>query len=148
MLSKTLVFILAVIAALSFTALFDGVAAVGYHQTLAQATGLVELLPSVASGATAVILFVIWWYTFHRANQMHDQSKKESLELFKMANTTSLELFKKSEQHANELFNIALQKHDDLNNRLIEVLSNGHRIQENLTGVLSRLETKIDKIKD
>lgn len=145
MLTKTLIFLSAVATALGFQAML---AFSGIIETTAQATGLLELLPSVASGATAVILFVIWWYTFNRSNQMYDLSKKETLELFKSANTTTLELFKKSESHSNELFKIALQKHDDMNNRLIDVLSNGHRIQENLTGVLSRLETKIDKIKD
>lgn len=120
---------------------------------LLQAVPGKELLGDIASGGVVVILFVIWWYTFHRANQQYDNSKKEALELFKTANSTSVDLFKQADEHSVKLFQIALQKHEAMNDKLLAtikdgqtLMSEGHRIQENLTGVMSRLETKIDKI--
>lgn len=98
-------------------------------------TLLPELMPILANGGITIILFVIWWFTFQRANQQYDAAIKHS-------NT----LYKDSIEHSNKLFKDAMEQHQRKLDEITEILREEVRAKEMLAGAISRLDKAIEHL--
>lgn len=127
---------------------------------------LQSLMPFITNGGVPVILFVIWYFTFTRANTQYDSAIKHTNDTFTKASEESRRLFeialaetrnKNSDalKHANELFREsqarnekqlaeANTRHEKLLNELVQIQKEEVKAKELLVGLLASMKTTLE----
>lgn len=90
---------------------------------------LKEILGFIMQGGTAIVVFVIWYFSYTRANKDRDEQNRQQLEQQRLQNATSEAAFK---------------KHTELNAELIQLLKDDQDYKLQLAGILDRITIKLE----
>lgn len=84
--------------------------------------GLKEILQFIIQGGVAIVVFVIWYFTFTKSSKQTDSFLQQAL-------SQSAEAF---------------EKHTKLNEQLLQYLKDEQEYKTILTGILDRISIKIE----
>lgn len=96
--------------------------------------GIVQL---VVQGGLAAILVWIWWKTHTQANDEQERLRKTIGEAFEATRQNSREVARKNQE-----------RHSQRQEEMMGIIKERIKLDRQLTGVLNRLETKIEHIDD
>jgi hypothetical protein len=96
---------------------------------------LPKTLDYIMNGGIAVVVFVIWWFTFRYMIKQHDKT----IEAYEL-------LVKETKKEYQELVKETKAEHRQVINDFITVVKEQMELNSYTSGILARIETKMEEL--